>query len=141
MSLFAARAGAATSATQGITIRIGTWRMARLPEPHHMTWPAGTLSARHDEMGATVAGERRFAVERIERPFLAVGDRLQPVCGHAERDEVVARGARALVAKGEVVLRGAALVAVAFHRDLGGAMVLQPERVLLEHGAGLVAER
>ena len=79
-------------------------------------------------------------LERVEGALLAEGDRAHAVAGHAQAGQVVAHGARTLVAEGQVVVDGAALVAVALDRHLGRAMVLQPEAVLLEQRARLVAQ-
>ena len=57
-----------------------------------------------------------------------------------EVDEVIAGGPRALLAEGEVVVGRAALVAMALDGDLRRAVVLHPERVLLEDAARRVGE-
>ncbi len=70
------------------------------------------------EMRAPVLRPGRVVVTGIERELLAVADRAHLVGGNAQRDQVVLRRQRAPLAQREVVLGGAALVAVALDRDL-----------------------
>src|SRR5688572_26026883 len=72
---------------------------------------------------------------RAGRDLLAVGNRLQAVAGHAQGDEVVESRPRPALAEGEVVLDGAALVAVALDRHPEEVELLERLRVLGEHRA------
>ena len=94
-------------------------------------------AAAADEVGAPVLGPGGLRLALDEGPFLAVGERRDPARVDAERDEVVARGVRALVAQGHVVLVGAPLVAMALDLDLHGGPLLQPLGVR-GHGVPLV---
>ena len=69
----------------------------------------------------------------VEREFLAVADRLDAVGRDAERDEVVARGDRPPLAERQIVLGGAALVAVALDGDLPGRVPAQDVRIVLQY--------
>src|SRR5687768_7363851 len=91
-------------------------------------------------MGAAISRPGRLVAGRVERPLLSVGDGGEAVPGHSQAHQVIPSGPRALLAEGEVVVGGAALVAMPLDRDLGRAMVLQPEGVFLEEAAGLVAQ-
>src|SRR5688572_1322173 len=91
-------------------------------------------------MGAAVLRPRGLVARGIEGPFLSIGDGGQPVSGDAEVDEIVAGGAGALLAEGEVVIGGPALVAVALDGDFRRAMVLHPQRMFLEDAPRLVGE-
>ncbi len=90
---------------------------------------------------------RRFCCQHAsvfsaaERRFLALADDRDPIGGDAEADQVVTDRVAAAVAEGEVVFAGASLVAVPFNADLGRRPPLHPLRVLLEQGAGIVADR
>src|SRR6266542_6823488 len=76
-------------------------------------------------MAAAILGPGVFRVIRIERELLAVAHGAEPFGGDAERYQISARRQRTPLAQGEVVLRGAALIAVAFDRHDPGAVLLQ----------------
>src|SRR5438132_4265917 len=126
--------------------RSGGSRRGLLPRSYHPGPDApgprwvGAGSTGNREVRAAVPRPGRLFVAGIDGPLLAVGGRAQPVRGHAQAGQVVARDLRALVPEREVVLHGAALVAVALHHDLGLAVVLHPQGVLLQDAAGLVGE-
>ena len=61
-------------------------------------------------MGAAILRPRRFIVTRVERSLFAVADRTDARGVDAEGLQVFLGDVRALVAEGEVVLLGAALV-------------------------------
>src|SRR5262249_59020433 len=109
-------------------------RRSRRPGPpgRQSKWCAScdSLLRGDDEMRAPVLRVRRFVVARIEGELLAVAHGAQPVARDAERDEVRARGGGAAFAQRQIVLGGAALVAVSFDRDGPGAIALQHFRVL-----------
>src|SRR5690606_38479957 len=72
--------------------------------------------------------------------LLAVRDRRDAVGRHAERGHEVAHGAGTTLAKGEVVLAGAALVAVTGDLDAQLATLLHATGVGLKHAARRVVE-
>src|SRR5450759_4879866 len=86
--------------------------------------PASAL--RDDEVRSAVRGVGRYVLARIER--LLFTDRRDRQAGRidAELDHVVERRLGALLAEHEVVLVGAANVAVAFDRDLRIGMIVDP---------------
>src|SRR5574341_571908 len=92
-------------------------------------------------MRAAVLGVGGLVAARVERPLLAVRDDAQPCARDSQAREVVAHGARPLLAERQVVLDGAALVAVPLDDHADAALALQPQRVLLQDGARLVGER
>src|ERR1700758_4690361 len=55
---------------------------------------------------------------RAERPLLAPAYRVDPVGGNAQREKIVLGSLRAPLAEAQVVFRRAALVAVAFDRNV-----------------------
>src|SRR5262245_57040306 len=112
-SLLAAAAGTAVAATRAALATNVRTRMADL----------GLLGG-NDEVGAAVVRPRRLAVARVERELLAIADRPQPLGGDAEGDEVLADRQRPPLAQRQVVLGGAALVAVALDRDHPGRVLL-----------------
>src|SRR5438067_1920816 len=81
-----------------------------------------------------------FILVGAHRRFLALADDLNAVAADAEVDEVVADGGGAALAEGEVVLGGAARVAVPLHHHLRRRPALQPVGVLLQHRLGIVAD-
>ena len=70
-----------------------------------------------------------------QRDLLAVGDGLQPLRSHPERDQVVVSGLGPPLAQGQVVLDGASLVGVAFDRHAQEVEALEGVRVLGKEGA------
>ena len=93
------------------------------------------------ELGAPVHLPGPFVMARVEGLALAVGDDLHPIrtqCPWTE--EVILGGLGPLLAKGEVVVLGAALVAVAFDEDLDRPEFLEPGRVRVQGGPGVVAD-
>src|SRR5712692_7561234 len=70
-----------------------------------------------DEMRAAVFRERRILMTRIEREFLAVAHRAEPIGRNPERQQVGACGDCPLFAQRQIVLGRPAFVAVAFDRD------------------------
>src|SRR4029079_4376183 len=142
MSLFAARAGPARASTRATKkIRRITATSVDIIAPGPGRPGTALSSARDREVGAPIPGPRALVVARIDRPLLPIGRRPQPVRGHAQAGQVVAGDLRALVPQREVVLHGPTLVAVALDHDLGLAVVLHPERVLLQGRAGFIGER
>ena len=113
MSLLAARAGAASHRQQddGSTSRGNFTR--DLPARDDICKSRRSSVRGPWRYRETAKCARRFlaqAVSRgagVERALLAVGDRGQPVGGHAQARQVVARGLRAALAEGQVVLDGA----------------------------------
>src|SRR5262245_49161209 len=79
----------------------------------------------HFEVVAPVAGPALLVGIRAHGDLLAVGDRLHAVRGHAQRDQVVVGRLGAPLAQRQVVLDGAALVAVALDRDLDEVELLE----------------
>src|SRR5438445_7428789 len=73
--------------------------------------------ARHREVIAAVARPAVLGRLLAERHFLAVGHGLEAVRRHPQGHQVVVGGLGAPLAQGEVVLDGAALVAVALDGD------------------------
>src|ERR1051326_2649915 len=77
-------------------------------------------------MVAAVLRPRRLVVTRVERPLFTVADGADAGRVDAERRQVLLRGVRAAVAEGEVVLLGAALVAVTFDQEVVLRVLLEP---------------
>ena len=77
-------------------------------------------------MIAPVLRPSLFGVRRIEWPLLAVADGADARRVDAEGHQVVLRRLRAAVAEGQVVLLGAALVAVAFDQKVVLRILFQP---------------
>src|SRR5438552_5448314 len=94
-------------------------------------------------MGAAILRPRRFIVTRVERSLFAVADRTDARGVDAEGLQVFLGDVRALVAEGEVVLLGAALVAMAFDEDVVRAAVgaVQPLRGILQCALSVRRER
>src|SRR5690349_8500042 len=88
-----------------------------------------TLLEQH-RMDAAVPRPARFGLVLAERQLLAVADGREPIGGDALSDVVVLHALRALRAEAQVVLDGAAAVAVAFELDLGARVLSQPFEVL-----------
>src|SRR5882672_9188119 len=65
-----------------------------------------------NELGAAIHGPGGLIVSRIERPLLAKADGAQALRRDPDRHQVVPRRARAPVTQRQVVLDGAALVAM-----------------------------
>src|SRR5262245_25298851 len=81
------------------------------------------------EMRAAILRPCRLTVSSVEGTLFAVADGADAARVHAEGDEVLLRGVGALVAEREVVLLGAALVAVAFDEHVVlFPVALQPRR-------------
>src|SRR5579884_4459606 len=80
---------------------------------------------RHHEVAAAVRLPALLVVLGAEGLFLAIADGVQAVGGNPQRNEVLLYRIRAAVAKREVVLGRAALVAVAFNRHLHLRIVAQ----------------
>src|SRR6185503_9790032 len=99
-------------------------------------WPTTRPSAAHDEVGAAVLRPGGLVARGIEGLLLAQAHRDEAAARHAQAHQVVAGRAGPLVPEGEVVVGRATLVAVALDRDLGVAVALQPEGVLLEDPPG-----
>src|SRR5687767_15068286 len=68
------------------------------------------------KMAPPVPRHRLIRLPGIERELLAVADRANAIGGNAERDEECFHRQRAPLAQSEVVLRRAALIAMAFDR-------------------------
>jgi len=88
-------------------------------------------------MAATILLPASFVAFCAERFFFAIADGLNPAGADARRREFVLNRAGALVAQSQVVVGGAALVAVSFNRnvDIG---VLREERHVGLDGSPLV---
>src|SRR2546423_3462869 len=97
----------------------------------------GLLNA--DEMASAILLPARFAMLVAERLFLAEADSAQAIGGNTERNEILFDGASATVAEREVVLGGAALVAVTLDGDTHLRVVAQEVRGLSEGFAGIGA--
>src|SRR5581483_147994 len=133
---------------------------ARRPAAASVSSAAG----KRDESVAAVFLPARFAVFTAHGNFLAVAGRRQTIGGHAQRHEIILRALRPLRAQRQIVLVGAALVAVTFDLDfrrriffqpIGGALQSRPrvvgeivaiereedflERAVLRRGRGLAA--
>src|SRR5229473_7910638 len=77
-----------------------------------VTGPGSAGLAEQDR--AAIAGPARLCVLRALRTLESVRRDRHAGLGNAARDEIVHRRARAALAEGEVVFRGAALVTVSF---------------------------
>src|SRR5207247_488161 len=100
----------------------------------------GARSAGDREVCAPVLGPRLLRTRGVEESLLAVGDGPQARLRDAQAHQVFLGRPGPLLAQGEVVLGGAALVAMSFDRDLGLAVTLQPEGVLLQGRPRVVRE-
>src|ERR1044071_4725993 len=69
------------------------------------------------EAGPAILSPAVFAMFLAHRNLFAVTDRRQPLCGNAERREKFTRRLRPLGAQRQIVLVGAAFIAVAFDLD------------------------
>jgi hypothetical protein len=78
-----------------------------------------------DEVAAAVLGVALFGGLHAEGLFLAEADRVHAVAGNAEADHVGANGIGTADAESEVVLGGAALVAMSFDVDANGGIRLE----------------
>src|SRR5262245_58508268 len=95
---------------------------------------------RHREVRAAVLLPALLGRLGADRDFLAVGDGLEPLGRHSQRDDVVVGGTRAPLAEREVVLDRSALVAVALDPDDQEVEFLERRGVLLQRGAVGVAD-
>src|SRR5216684_1077713 len=82
------------------------------------------------EMAATVLLPASFGALHAEGLFLAEADGADAVGGDAERNGVLLHGVGTANAEGQVVFRGAALVAVAFDDHFEARIVFQEIRGL-----------
>src|SRR5262245_8882709 len=96
-----------------------------------------------DRDAAAVLRPRGLIALRHLRPLLAVADGLDAVRIDALRNQVVADGVGPAFAESQVVLAGAALVAVAFDGDCVVGVLTEPSRLLVQRflgiGANLIA--
>ena len=150
MSLLAAVAGAGRQhggrgqggggdSTDHVLLRGGT--LVRETRGHHTAAAdPGAGLAGHREVGAAVLRPGRLVVPGSSGRSLPNETTRRRSAATPEAHEVVAGGAGALLAEGEVVLDGAALVAVALDGHPHLAPALEPERVLLEGRPRLVGE-
>src|SRR6266850_806111 len=91
-------------------------------------------------MRAPVAAPAFLGALFAQRALLAVTDDRHPVGADTAGGEVVGGGLRATLAETEVVLGGAALVAMAFDEEDRGRVCLEPRRVPIEGGALLAPD-
>src|SRR5260221_10539276 len=100
-----------------------------------------TLFARVLDVGTAVLLPRRLIVPRRHGLLLAVADGLDACVAHAEHRHHLLHRFRATLAKGEVVLAAATLVAVAFDADARVALVARHvARMRLHHALVLVLD-
>jgi hypothetical protein len=92
------------------------------------------------ELGPPVHLPGRLVVAGVDGLALAVGDDLDAVGGDAHGQEVVLGALGPLLAEGQVVFLGAALVAMPFDEDLGRPELREPGGVPVEDGPGVVAD-
>ena len=107
--------------------------------PHHSSRAAA--QRRDREVRAAVPGVGLLGRRRVDRLLLAEGDGAQPLGRDTEAHQVVPRGPGPLVPERQVVLDGAARVAVTLDGHARVAMALEPDGVAVERRAGGVAER
>src|SRR5467141_282146 len=89
------------------------------------------------EMAATVLLPAGLAALVAEGLLLAEADGAEAVGRNAQRNEVLLHGGGAAIAKGQVVFRGATLVAVAFDGCFDRRVAFQEVRGLGKSGAGI----
>src|ERR1700731_4252181 len=89
------------------------------------------------EMAAPVLLPAGFVALVAEGLLLAEADGAEAVGGNAQRNEVLLHGGGAAIAEGQVVFRGATLVAVAFDGCLDRRVSFQEVRGLGKRGAGI----
>src|SRR5690242_20021521 len=92
-------------------------------------------------MIAAILRPRFLGVARIERPLFAVADRANARSVDAERGEVILRRLRAAVAESEVVLLGAAFVAMAFDEQVVLRILFEPIRGRLKRRLRIGGQR
>src|SRR5437660_1665608 len=90
-----------------------------------------------DEVGAAVLLPARFRRFGTNRLLLAEADGADAIRSHAGLGQRVLDGLRAVVTESDVVLGGAALVAVSLDREFDVGMLREPLRIGLG-GGGLV---
>src|SRR5512134_185642 len=86
---------------------------------------ATLFTSLQDEMRAAVPLPRPFVMARVQRSFLAEADRGEIPLRNAEGNEVVHHGHGAPLAQRQVVLGGAALVAMPLDQQLRAGVLLQ----------------
>src|SRR5712692_6831149 len=94
---------------------------------------APTLLRLDQEVSAAVLGPAGFVVLGAHGPFFAVGDDAHAALRHPLADQIVHGRLGPPLAEREVVLVGAALVAVALDEHEQVGVALQPGRVGIEH--------
>src|SRR5690606_16143181 len=97
--------------------------------------------AQHREVYTPVPAPALLGLLLADRELLAVADRRQALGRDAEADEVIARRGRPAGAEREVVLDGAAVVAVAFDLDARGRVRAEPFGVQAQRVARFAAQR
>src|SRR5262249_55648923 len=114
----------------------GAPRLAEVTTPGpargYDSWASATLLRLDEEVSAAVLGPAGFVVIGADRPLFAVGDDAHAVLRDALADQIVHCRLRPTLAEREVVLVGAALVAVALDQHEHGRVALQPRRVGVE---------
>src|SRR5438093_6336044 len=113
-----------STATETPAATAATTRRHALFEPRPAR-KALLLWLENNEFAAAVLGPRGFAVARIGRAVFAKADGVNTVAIDSEVDQILANGQRAALSKGEVVLLGAALVAVSFDQDAHVGIALE----------------
>src|SRR4029450_3080160 len=123
------------------------WRRRSLPEPRRSrpatgrgetralpppTGPYAGLARLDEEVRAAILRPTRLGLLGANRPLLPVADDGDAVGLDTLGHEIVHRRFRAPLAERQVVLVGAALVAVAFDQHEVVAVRLQPPRVCVE---------
>src|SRR5262249_45132167 len=95
-------------------------------------WARATLLRLDEEVSAAGLGPARFIVIGADRPLFAIGEDAHAILRDTLADQIVHRRLRPTLAEREVVLVGAALVAVALDQHEHGRVALQPRRVGVE---------
>src|SRR4051812_49424298 len=91
-------------------------------------------------MNAAIPLIAGFGLLAADRQLLAVADRRKTAGRDAERHQVILRGFRATRAEREVVLDGAALIAMPFDLGPGARVLLQPGGVRAQHVTRLAVD-
>jgi len=94
----------------------------------------------HRGDGVAVLLVGHIVIAGRDRAIFAVGDGFYPGRGDTLRDEVVAGGGGALVAQGQVVGLGTALISIAGDKHVDGGVFIQPGGLAGEGGSGVGAE-
>src|SRR5580658_8740297 len=91
-----------------------------------------------DEVPAAVLLPARFVALGTERLLFSVADGLDAAGAHSISDQCVLHRSGALVAQSQVIFRGSTFVAVPFHREVNGSVLVE-ELHIAQHRALLIA--